>query len=128
MAVRMVIIISLFQVIAIPEDNSGLLDTNFLEKVLQSLQAEKQFQNRMVIGAFSASSNVTGALTDDVEITVLMHKYGGFAFWDYSAAAPHVTIAMNPDTGEDEKRNKAAEKDAIYFSGHKFTGGPQTTG
>lgn len=105
-----------------------MLDIEILDKILKDLDTKNVFQNRMVIGAFSAASNVTGALTDDVAITVLMHKYGGFAFWDYSAAAPHVTIEMNPDTGEDEELNKAAKKDAIFFSGHKFTGGPQTTG
>lgn len=94
---------------------------------MEKLEADKVFQNRIVIGAFSAASNVTGAVTDDIAVTIMMHKYGGFSVWDYSAAAPHVTIDMNPDTGY-EHLNKAAKKDAIFFSGHKFTGGPQTTG
>ena len=61
-------------------------------------------------------SNVTGALTDDVAVTVLMHKYGGLAFWDYSSAAPHVQIFMNPVV-LDQNTEGMGKKDAIFFSG-----------
>lgn len=98
-----------------------------MEAVLEKLEKDSEFERRTIIGAFSAASNVTGALTDDVAVTKLMHQYGGFAVWDYSAAAPHVSIDMNPSTG-DEDVDKMAQKDALFFSGHKFTGGPQTTG
>jgi len=39
-----------------------------------------------LIGSFSAASNITGIPVDDVAVTVLMHRHGGLAFWDYSAA------------------------------------------
>lgn len=45
---------------------------------------------------FSAASNVTGIITDDIRISVLLHKYGALAFWDYAAAGPYVKIDMNP--------------------------------
>lgn len=80
-----------------------------------------------MLGNFSVASNITGCLTDDVAVTVLMHKYGGLAFWDYSAAAPHVKIAMNPVV-LDHNKEGMGKKDAIFFSGHKFIGGPQTPG
>jgi len=70
---------------------------------------------------------VTGALTDDVAVTTLLHKFGAFAVFDYAAAGPHVKIEMNPEC-ENAEQTAAARKDAIYFSGHKFIGGPQTTG
>lgn len=45
---------------------------------------------------FSAASNVTGIITDDISISVLLHRYGALAFWDYAAAGPYVKIDMNP--------------------------------
>lgn len=80
----------------------------------------------MIIGLFSAASNVSGILNDDLALTALMHKYGGLAFWDYATAAPYVNIDMNPNVDGDE--NGLCAKDAIYFSMHKFVGGPQTPG
>jgi hypothetical protein len=43
-------------------------------------------EGRLLIGSFSVASNITGIPVDDVAVTVLMHKYGGLSFWDYSAA------------------------------------------
>jgi selenocysteine lyase/cysteine desulfurase len=115
------------QIINIPEDVFGRLDMKVLENILKNLASKLKLRKRQTIGVFSAASNVTGALTDDVAVTALMHSYGGWAFWDYAAAAPHVKIAMNPTT--DSKRlDHLAQKDALFFSGHKFLGGPQTTG
>lgn len=67
------------------------------------------------IAAVTACSNVTGILTPVDEIASLMHSFGGFCFVDYACAAPYVDIDMRP-------------LDAIYFSGHKFLGGPGTPG
>ena len=68
------------------------------------------------IGVFSASSNLTGVLTDTVAVTSLLHEYNCLAFWDYATAgnkflkhllviqaivlttAPYVKIDMNPVT------------------------------
>jgi selenocysteine lyase/cysteine desulfurase len=51
----------------------------------------------------------------------IVHKYGGYCFVDYSASAPYVKIDMNPE--KEEQRF-----DAIFFSPHKFLGGPGSSG
>jgi selenocysteine lyase/cysteine desulfurase len=50
-----------------------------------------------------------------------MHQHGGLCFVDFAASAPYIDIDMHP---EDEKK----KLDAIFFSSHKFLGGPGTTG
>ncbi|MFA5010836.1 MAG: aminotransferase class V-fold PLP-dependent enzyme [Ignavibacteria bacterium] len=72
-------------------------------------------------GSFSACSNVTGIQTSYFEMAKLMHKYGGYCFVDFAASAPYVEINMHPD--EEESR-----LDAVFFSPHKFLGGPGTSG
>lgn len=48
-----------------------------------------QGTGRQLIGCFSAASNITGILADDVATTLLLHQYGALAFWDYAAAGDH---------------------------------------
>lgn len=109
-------------VIKISESREGYLDLNDLEEQLRMhCNAGKQ-----MIGIFSAASNVTGILADDVATTMLLHQYGALSFWDYNFAAPNITIDINPlVTGVKEN---SVKKDAIYFSMHKFIGGVQTPG
>ncbi|CAL8115207.1 unnamed protein product [Orchesella dallaii] len=114
------------EMIYIPETSEGSFDIKFLEDKLKQFTADG-VKNRTLIGSFSIASNITGIPTDDVAVTVLMHKYGGLAFWDYSAAAPHIQIVMNPIV-TNQSEEGMAKKDAMYFSGHKFVGGPQTPG
>jgi selenocysteine lyase/cysteine desulfurase len=76
------------------------------------------------IGSFSAASNVTGIVSDTHRITQLLHELGALAFWDFAAAAPYITIDMNPACPD----HPLAYKDAIFFSPHKFVGGPGTPG
>ena len=45
-----------------------------------------EVDNVLKIGVFSASSNLTGVLTDTVAVTSLLHKYDCLAFWDYATA------------------------------------------
>ena len=111
----------------IPETANGRFDIDCLEKRLQEAKADEDNKDRLLIGCFSVGSNVTGVVTDDVAVTILMHKYGGLAFWDYAAAAAHVQIVMNPVVSSCESEG-LARKDALYFSGHKLVGGPQTPG
>jgi selenocysteine lyase/cysteine desulfurase len=81
---------------------------------------------KLIIGSFSAASNVTGVLTDVLSVSVAMHKAGGLVFFDYAAAAPYVKMDMNPTViGQDAAY---AYKDGIFFSGHKFLGGPGSPG
>ena len=110
------------RVIRIKEDSDGLLDTGELETALKNARKE----NRKMIGCFSAASNITGTLYQDMKITAILHRYGALSFWDYATAAPYVKIAMNPESVEYPLGT--AHKDAIYFSMHKFVGGVQTPG
>ncbi|XP_063605849.1 uncharacterized protein LOC134780859 [Penaeus indicus] len=110
------------KVVRIRETAVGDVDLTHLEEVLKQHQSA---QCRLV-GCFTAASNITGAVVDDVEITMLLHKYGALAFWDYATAAPYVDVKMNPVVRGDTQG--LAHKDALYFSMHKFLGGVQTPG
>ncbi|KAF1779009.1 Pyridoxal phosphate-dependent transferase [Phytophthora cactorum] len=80
-------------------------------------------ENRpLKIGSFAAASNLTGMLIDVDKVSTLLHKYGALACWDYATCAPYVDINMNP------KDDPLAYKDAVFFSGHKFVGGPGSPG
>nr|CAD7447759.1 unnamed protein product [Timema bartmani] len=112
----------ILQIVRIAETKEGFLDLDDLEHQLQMNHNER----RQLIGCFSAASNITGILCDDIATTLLLHQYGALAFWDYAAAAPYVKLDMNPFLpGVDEQ---AVFKDAIFFSVHKFIGGVQTPG
>ena len=100
-------------VVIIPFDNELKVDLNAYKKLLE------QYKNRkIIIGAFSAGSNVTGYLPPIYELAKLTHDYNGLCFIDFAASAPYIEINMHKDdtTGE--------YFDAIYFSPHKFLGGP----
>jgi selenocysteine lyase/cysteine desulfurase len=85
----------------------------------------------MLIGSFAAASNVTGICEHVDAVTVLLHKHGALACWDYASAGPHGPIDMNPSlAGEEmvERDSQLAAKDAVFLSPHKFPGGPGTPG
>ena len=104
---------SIADVVTIPLRSCGHIDLGELERQLIA------HQNRyLLIGSFSAASNVTGVKSNVPAVTGLLKKYGALSFWDYAAAAPYVGIDVNG----------AAPIDAIFFSAHKFVGGPGTTG
>ncbi len=109
---------SICDVVSIPEDVDGHIDTAELEAQLRAHAGRP-----LLIGAFSAASNVTGIVTDTHGITRLLHRHGALAVWDFAAAAPYVDIEMNPRDGDPE-----TYKDAIVLSPHKFIGGPGTPG
>jgi len=73
------------------------------------------------IGSFTACSNVTGIRTPYHEMARLMHEYGGFAFVDFAASAPYDDINMHP-------ADPLEKLDAVFFSPHKFLGGPGSSG
>ena len=91
-------------------------------KVMFKYDQHYSGSGRQLIGALNAGSNVTGVLTDTDAFSALLHKYGALAFWDYAAAAPYVNIDMNSTSRE------GAYKDGVYFSMHKFVGGPESPG
>ncbi|MDP6406945.1 MAG: aminotransferase class V-fold PLP-dependent enzyme [Alphaproteobacteria bacterium] len=110
---------SIAKVVVIDEDSNGNVDLEHLEREL-----ELYSQRPLLIGSFSAASNVTGILTDSTEVTTLLHRYGAISAWDYAAAAPYVPIAMNATPGQES----LADKDVLFISPHKFVGGPGTPG
>jgi len=105
--------------VRIPQSEGGTIDLAALEMQLASHR-----DRPLKIGTFSAASNVTGILSDTRAVTELLHRYGALSFWDYAAAAPYVRIQMN-DTAFPDGR---FDMDAIFFSPHKFPGGPGTPG
>ncbi len=84
-------------------------------------QIEKYNGRHFKIGAFTACSNVTGIMTPYHELARIMHENGGVCFIDFAASAPYVEINMHPD-------DPMEKLDAIYFSPHKFLGGPGSSG
>mmetsp|Transcript_20270 Transcript_20270/g.49747 ORF Transcript_20270/g.49747 Transcript_20270/m.49747 type:complete len:471 (-) Transcript_20270:135-1547(-) len=83
-------------------------------------------KHRVILGTFSAASNVSGIKVDTKAVSALMHKYGGFAVFDYATAAPYVPIDMEPSVRGSEDGDYS--KDAVAISTHKFIGGPGTPG
>jgi selenocysteine lyase/cysteine desulfurase len=75
----------------------------------------------LLIGSFSACSNVTGYFPPFYKLAEIMHEYHGYCFVDFAASAPYVDIDMHP-------AEKAQQLDAIFFSPHKFLGGPGSAG
>jgi len=74
------------------------------------------------IGSFSAGSNVTGVRPPYRELARLMHEAGGLAFADFAASAPYDPIVMHPEG------DPLGKLDAVFFSPHKFLGGPGSPG
>jgi len=108
---------SIADVVTIPEDADGRIDQDHLERELINYATRP-----LLIGSFSAASNVTGIVSDTAGISRLLHRHGALAFWDFAAAAPYVKIEMNMEG------DLPAAKDAIFISPHKFVGGPGTPG
>ena len=82
--------------ISIPEGvDDGSVDLDELERLLR-LPAYSVNSGRMRIGAFSAASNFTGLVADVDLISLLLHRHGALAFFDYASRAPYVKIDMNP--------------------------------
>ncbi|MBT3272772.1 MAG: aminotransferase class V-fold PLP-dependent enzyme [Spirochaetales bacterium] len=99
-----------------PVEETGLPDLEQLEQMV-----EKYRGCPLLIGAFTACSNVTGIITPFGEMAKIVHRGGGYCFVDFAASAPYVDIDMHP-ADPDERL------DAVMFSPHKFLGGPGTSG
>jgi len=92
------------------------VDPDNLQKAL-----DKYSDRKFKIGSFSGCSNVTGVFTPYHRLARIMHENGGLCFIDFAASAPYVDIDMHPA--------ESIEKlDAIFFSPHKFLGGPGSSG
>ncbi len=104
-------------VVVLQPDKNLLIDLDELRT-----QLEKYKERTFKIGSFTACSNVTGIETPYHEMAKIMHEYGGVCFIDFAASAPYVDIDMHPADDEMKKL------DAIFFSPHKFLGGPGSSG
>ena len=102
-------------VVVIPYDEEGLVDYEAIHKLFE------QYQNRTLkIVSITACSNVTGIQTDYHRVARIAHENNGLCFVDFACSAPYVDIDMHP--------NEEESLDAIFFSPHKFLGGPGTQG
>jgi len=100
----------------IQPNKEGLPDLEYMQQILG-----KYAERTIKIGAFTACSNVTGIKTPVHEMAEIMHNNGGLCFVDYAASAPYVDINMHP-------ANPKQKLDAVFFSPHKFLGGPGSSG
>lgn len=107
---------TLVDVKIIPHNDLGLVDLDGFRKQLQ-----KYKHRNLKIAAVTSCSNVTGIITPYYQISELIHEAGGLCFVDFACSAPYIPINMHPD-------NKKQKLDAIFFSPHKFLGGPGSTG
>jgi selenocysteine lyase/cysteine desulfurase len=103
-------------VVILEPDKELLVDPKDLEKKIQNYK-DRKFK----IGSFTACSNVTGIGTPYYKLAKIMHQHGGLAFVDFAASAPYQNINMHPADPEEKL-------DAIFFSPHKFLGGPGSAG
>ncbi len=102
--------------VVIKPTKEGLVNEAKLEEEI------KKYKNRKLkIGSFSACSNVTGIRTPYYKLAKIMHQNGGYCFIDFAASAPYDKIDMHP-------KDPNERLDAIFFSPHKFLGGPGTSG
>jgi selenocysteine lyase/cysteine desulfurase len=107
---------SIADVVVLPPDDDLLVNPDTLRDSI------KKYANRkMKIGSFSACSNVTGIKVPFYELAEIMHENNGYCFVDFAASAPYVKMDMHP-------RNPKQKLDAIFFSPHKFLGGPGSSG
>ena len=107
---------TLGDVVIINPDKEGKVDILHLEQLLYFYK-----DRRLKIGSFTACSNVTGIQTPYHQLARLMHQHEGICFVDFAASAPYVKINMHPV-------DPLEKLDAIFFSPHKFLGGPGTSG
>jgi selenocysteine lyase/cysteine desulfurase len=103
-------------VVVIPADESGLFSIEALQVLL-----DKYKHRSFKIASITSCSNVTGIRTPYHEVAQLMHQHNGVCFVDFACSGPYVAIDMHPQAPD-------AYLDAIFFSPHKFLGGPGTSG
>ncbi|SNZ01348.1 aminotransferase class V-fold PLP-dependent enzyme [Flagellimonas pacifica] len=103
-------------VVVLEPSENLFVDANVLKEELKKYKDRK-----LKIGSFTACSNVTGVSAPYYELAEIMHEHGGFCFVDFAASAPYVEIDMHPE-------KESRRLDAIFFSPHKFLGGPGSSG
>lgn len=105
------------EVVVIPACEKGLFCLDTFTKLVE------KYKNRQIkIASVTSCSNVTGIRTPYHEIAKIMHRTNGLCFVDFACSGPYVSIDMHPED------NPEGYLDAIFFSPHKFLGGPGTSG
>lgn len=104
------------QVEIIQANEHGDVDLEHLKTMLKKYEYRKT-----KIAAITSCSNVTGIFTPYHEIAKIMHEHEGLCFVDFACSAPYIDINMHPE-------EEGSYLDAIYFSPHKFLGGPGSNG
>ncbi len=100
----------------VPCNDEGLLCLEEFEKCIL-----KHDHRKIKIVSITSCSNVTGIETPYHEVAKLIHSYKGLCFVDFACCAPYVDINMHP-------KENGEHLDAIFFSPHKFLGGPGSSG
>ena len=104
------------EVEVIEPDQNGLVSLEHFDQLLRKYASRKN-----KIAAITSCSNVTGLSTPYHQMAEMIHKVGGLCFVDFACSAPYTNIDMHPE-------DKGEYLDAIYFSPHKFLGGPGSSG
>jgi selenocysteine lyase/cysteine desulfurase len=104
------------KVVLIPACPQGLICLDSFRQLVEEYK-----DCTLKIASITACSNVTGIKTPYYEVAKIMHSNNGVCFVDFACSAPYVKIDMHPE-------DKEAWLDAIFFSPHKFLGGPGTSG
>ena len=103
-------------VVVVPANEEGLFCLENFKKLLDQYK-DRSFK----IASITSCSNVTGIKTPYHEVAKIMHQNNGVCFVDFACSGPYVEIDMHPEDPD-------AYLDAIFFSPHKFLGGPGTSG
>jgi len=104
------------EVVVVGFNARGRLDLADLEAKL----TDPAYADRIRYASFSAGSNITGIRTPVYRVARICRRHGVPIFFDFAAIAPYVKIDMN--------RDRESSFDAIFFSPHKFLGGPGSCG
>lgn len=104
------------EVVVVRAGDDGLTDLEIWRETVDAYR-----ERPLKIAAVTSCSNVTGIKTPYHDIAAIMHQAGGYCFVDFACSAPYIHINMHP-------ADPLRKLDAIYFSPHKFLGGPGSTG
>jgi len=123
------------KIIYIDNDENNNFNYQNLEEQL------KLHKNNIIkIGTFSAASNITGDYLDIDYLSLILHQNNALSFFDYATASSYVKIDMNKPLSKEYREKlgftkqfspeeeKLIYKDSLFFSPHKFIGGPNTPG
>ncbi|HXK49333.1 MAG TPA: aminotransferase class V-fold PLP-dependent enzyme [Clostridiales bacterium] len=107
---------SFADIVVIELDDEGEIDKEMLDLELK----KDKYKDKVKYCSFSAGSNITGIITDTYELAKIAHSNGAYIFFDFAAVAPYTDINV--------RKNETSYFDAVFFSPHKFLGGPGSAG